>query len=151
MFTRTRRAAPSFFAMRAADFFDVVADFTSIDDEVSTHKAERRAQRLLEANLTPLQRACLHRTGYFEVIGGESGERYLVGASGNVTLYGALGTIARGFCVSAPGVPLPDRALTMALMIQHDEEKFLSRANWIGSPESAAYRRLRRICNGLTR
>jgi hypothetical protein len=150
MFTRTRRAAPSL-AMRAADFFDVMADLTSTHDEVSTREAERRAQRLLEANLTPFQRACLHRTGYFEVIGGESGERYLVGASGNVTLYGALGPIARGFCVTAPGVPLPDRALTMALMIQHDEEEFLSRANWIGRPESAVYMRLLRIFNGLTR
>lgn len=88
-----------------------------------------RAERLLRANLTALQRADLKEHGYFFVTGGQSRLPYRVGPKKTVWLLapGVWSKPAGSFCVyPLAHVPAPDVMLAHALSIQHDERSFCS-------------------------
>ena len=91
--------------------------------------SERRAERLLRANLGSEQRADLRKHGYFYVTGGCSRLCYRIGPHHAVWLLapGVSAKPAGTFCVyPLGGLPAPDAMLAHSLWIQHDERGFCS-------------------------
>jgi hypothetical protein len=93
--------------------------------------ADRRAEALLRAHLTPDQQRQLAQEDWF-MIDSKSGKKYRInrGRSANIDVLDEKGVVVRSLCVH-PGeaVPDADTMLSQALMLKHDEEALLRIAN----------------------
>jgi len=92
-------------------------------------RAERRAEALLKAFLTPEQRKQLAEMSAF-LVKSETGKTYKISKkkSRNVTLLGQGGQPILGYCAVAD-VPLADQMLTQKLMLETNEAEFCRLAN----------------------
>jgi hypothetical protein len=82
---------------------------------------EGRSLRLLREWLSPAQREQFARTGYFEVVGSDSGKRYRIhaGASLNVCEIDERGRLQGGWCFMPIGVlPIGDVMLAQKIMLE---------------------------------
>jgi hypothetical protein len=96
--------------------------------------AKERARELLTQHLTPLQRETMERNGWFVIEGGKSGSLYRVHAdrvAGNVELLDEAGkkAVASFCCHLDHSYPTHDHHLAQKLILEWDEDAFLSTAN----------------------
>ena len=102
----------------------------------STNK--RRTAEALERSMLLLRQACnddqirdLEETGSFIVVG-KSGTRYRVtdkGTVANVHVLDRNNKVTHRLCAHPNGVPQGDVMLTQKLMLEHDEDNFVRKAN----------------------
>ena len=91
--------------------------------------AEARSVRLLRDWLSPGQRAQLADTGYFDVVGGESGRRYRIfsGTSLNVCELDERGRVRCGWCFVPIGeLPIGDVMLAQKFALESCESSALA-------------------------
>ena len=108
--------------------------------EINKQRAEAddRATGLLLAHLSPDQRKQYEKDQFFEVhVADKKGiRRYRVthGWAGNVFLVDAQGKKIKKFCIhSTKSVPYADNLLAQKLLLEADEERFLSIANHLAA------------------
>ncbi len=95
--------------------------------------AEERAEQLLVRHLSPAQVADYREHGGFCVVGGKTGRRYRIrkGRQINVLDYER----RRRLCLVMPSVPIGDQLLGQKLLLEGDEDAFLSKAIEWGWPD----------------
>jgi hypothetical protein len=95
--------------------------------------AEARARTLLLENLTPTQRDTFERNGWFVVEGGRSRQRYRIGGRhvvANIEVLDRDERVTHRLCGHLRDMhPLGDHLLAQKIMLELDEERFLSLAN----------------------
>jgi hypothetical protein len=90
---------------------------------------EGRADRLLEQWLSATQKAQLASSGYFEVVGSDTGHRYRIypGTSMNVIELDSQGRVHRGLCFLPLGeLPTGDVMLAQKLALEASECRALT-------------------------
>ena len=97
------------------------------------------ALQLLSEILSPDQRAQYSAYGYFEVIGGQTGNRYRIkaGSQMNIEELDASGRRVRGLCfLPRGGVPIGDImvAQKLALELMETDALNLARPSWLFDP-----------------
>jgi hypothetical protein len=93
-------------------------------------EADKRAEALLAAHLTPRQREQYREHRYFEVITRTGRYRLAHGWAGNVHRVDDQDRLVERFCIHpARVVPYADNLLAQKLMLETDEERFLRVAN----------------------
>lgn len=80
------------------------------------------------SHLTPQQRDCYERNGYFDVIVDGKTYRINQGTHGNVALVDGAGTIER-YCAQPDGVPTEDAMLAQLLSLRFAPHTFFGKAN----------------------
>ena len=94
--------------------------------------AVERAEKLLQSCLTPVQRDCLEKRGFFYVTGAD-GNVYRIkrGTHGNVEKVDptSLDRALERYCVQPDGVPTADSMLAQKLALECHPEAFFSVAN----------------------
>ncbi len=113
------------------------------------HGAERtpegRSLRLLREWLSPAQRAQLAESGYFEVIGGETGRQHRIyaGAATNVCELSERGRPKLGSCFVPLGeLPIGDIMLAQKITLENSEGDVLAVARTF-EPNAFMFRRAR--------
>jgi hypothetical protein len=104
-------------------------------------KAHARGMELLKINLAPAQREQYETSGYFDVIGGESGKRYRIknGYQMNVEELDQKGRCARLLCFMPEGdLVIGDVMLAQKLALELFESEALDTANKL--PPNIRYR-----------
>lgn len=94
--------------------------------------ANKRAEELMLAHLTPAQREQIKTHGWFIVEGGRSKLNYTIrphAYAGNIEVLDANGRRSRLCCHVDHTIPVFDNALAQKLMLEHDEDAFLRIAN----------------------
>lgn len=102
-----------------------------VERERKRREAEARANELLLDCLTQEQKGDMERDGFFFVDSKRPGRRYRLrnGRVGNVDVLEG-GKVTHRLCAHpAPNVPDGDTRLAQKLMLEHQEDVFLSRAN----------------------
>ena len=102
--------------------------------DVGPASARERGWRLLEANLTPVQRDQHYRGAYFDVIGGSTGHRYRIhqGRSLNVDELDADSQVNRRWCFLPKGnLVTGDVMLAQKLALELFEGKALAIARCV--------------------
>ncbi len=97
-------------------------------------EAQERGTQLLTGNLSPAQREEYETRGYFEVIGGDTGQRYRIrqGHQMNVELLDKNGRQTRRLCFMPEGhLPVSDVMLAQKLALELFESEALRVANQI--------------------
>lgn len=89
--------------------------------------AKEKSRALLESWLTAEQLASLQQRRGFEVIGGQSGDRYIIVIRQSYNVWRVRDHVC--FCVAPLGVPVYDAMLAQKIMLETDELVFLSKAN----------------------
>jgi hypothetical protein len=109
---------------------------------------EGRADRLLQEWLSATQKAQLASTGYFEVVGSDTGHRYRIyaGTSMNVIELDDQGRVHRGLCFLPLGeLPTGDVMLAQKLALEASECTALAIAKeFVPQPRHVRPTRLRR-------
>lgn len=97
---------------------------------VIADEADKRAEALLLANLTPEQAAQYRRDRRFDVAVGLRLYRISWGWAGNVHLINSSGDLMAKFCIHpTEAVPFADNMLAQKLMLEADEAQFWRVAN----------------------
>lgn len=94
--------------------------------------ANKRAEELMLAHLTPAQREQIKAHGWFIVQGGRSKHNYMIrptAYAGNIEVTEWDGRRSRLCCHVDHTIPVFDNALAQKLMLEHDEDAFLRIAN----------------------
>lgn len=94
--------------------------------------ANKRAEELMLAHLTPAQRLQIKAHGWFIVEGGRSKHNYMIrptAYAGNIEVTEWDGRRSRLCCHVDHSIPVFDNALAQKLMLEHDEDAFLRIAN----------------------
>ena len=94
--------------------------------------AHGRALALLREHLSPAQRALFDSSGYFDVVGSQTGTRYRIriGRISNIDVYGVDGAYVRSLCFAPSGnLPLGDVLLAQKLALEGFEPETLAVAN----------------------
>jgi hypothetical protein len=90
---------------------------------------EGRSLRLLREWLSPIQRAQFAKNGYFEVVGGQTGQHYRVypGAMSNICEIDGKGRPKVGLCFRAEGeLPIGDVMLVQKIALESCESSALA-------------------------
>ncbi len=106
---------------------------------------EGRSLRLLRKWLSPAQRAQLSESGYFEVVGGETGRPYriYVGAATNVCEVDEAGRPKLGLCFMPAGeLPIGDVMLAQKIALESCEGSVLAVARRF-QPNGSMFARIR--------
>src|SRR5262245_28891406 len=105
---------------------------TDIADRSSLKTTQEQSVRLLTRNLSPAQREQYETRGYFEVIGGDTGQRYRIreGHQMNVERIDESGRRTQLMCFVPEGrLPLGDIMLAQKIALELFESEALNVAN----------------------
>ncbi len=101
-----------------------------VEAEVLRDQADKRAEQLLLAHLSPEQQRDWRRAQYFELITKGGRYRLYKGWAGNVALIGENGAEISRYCIHPREViPEADNLLAQKLMLELEEAEFLRIAN----------------------
>jgi hypothetical protein len=103
-----------------------------VQNRIAAREAHARGLRLLEENLSPAQRDQYKRCGYFDVVGGETGERYRIrhGFQRNVEQLDKKGRHVCRLCFMPEGkIVIGDVMLAQKLALELFESDTLKIAN----------------------
>lgn len=100
--------------------------------EVIQTDAKAKARALLKTILAPSEWTLYEQKGIIWVVGGKTGQRYLLRNSTrtrNVTCHDAAGNVIDMLCAHPDGVPIEDVLITQKLHLEHNEDGFRAVAN----------------------